>query len=104
MNPFDRAFSRAGHLRIRLSLRLVRGRAGGPFSEDGRLVPPFARGADGCHVGIRTVLVTGATGGIGAATVEALLREGYRVWAVARDEPGRLRLSERFGQEVRVLA
>jgi NAD(P)-dependent dehydrogenase (short-subunit alcohol dehydrogenase family) len=52
----------------------------------------------------RTVLVTGATGGIGTATVEALLRKGYRVWAVARDEMGRQRLSERFGESVRALA
>ena len=53
---------------------------------------------------VRTVLVTGATGGIGAATVEALLRHGYHVWAVARDDPGRLRLRQRFGEAVRVLA
>jgi NAD(P)-dependent dehydrogenase (short-subunit alcohol dehydrogenase family) len=54
--------------------------------------------------GSRTVLVTGATGGIGTATVEALLRTGYRVWAVARDEPGRQRLIARFGESVRALA
>jgi NAD(P)-dependent dehydrogenase (short-subunit alcohol dehydrogenase family) len=52
----------------------------------------------------RTVLVTGATGGIGIATVEALLRKGYGVWAVAHDEMGRQRLSERFGESVRALA
>jgi NAD(P)-dependent dehydrogenase (short-subunit alcohol dehydrogenase family) len=52
----------------------------------------------------RCVLVTGATGGIGAATVDALLRQGYNVWAVARDEPGRQRLRQRFGPSVRTLA
>jgi NAD(P)-dependent dehydrogenase (short-subunit alcohol dehydrogenase family) len=52
----------------------------------------------------RTVLVTGATGGIGRATVDALLRKGYRVWAVARDEAGRQRLSQRYGGLVRALA
>jgi NAD(P)-dependent dehydrogenase (short-subunit alcohol dehydrogenase family) len=52
----------------------------------------------------RSVLVTGATGGIGMATVEALLRNGYRVWAVAHDEPGRQRLRDRFGESVHALA
>jgi NAD(P)-dependent dehydrogenase (short-subunit alcohol dehydrogenase family) len=52
----------------------------------------------------RTVLVTGADGGIGTATVEALLRKGYRVWAAARDETGRQQLSDRFGESVRALA
>ena len=52
----------------------------------------------------RSVLVTGASGGIGTATVEALLRKGYRVWAVAREEMGRQRLRERFGESVRALA
>ena len=56
------------------------------------------------HHGLRTVLVTGATGGIGTATVEALLQNGYRVWAVAHDEDGRQRLRERFGHSVRALA
>ena len=48
--------------------------------------------------------MAGASGGIGTATVEALLRKDYRVWAVARDEMGWQRLSERFGEPVRALA
>ena len=40
----------------------------------------------------KRVLVTGAAGGIGAATVRRFLQEGARVWAVDRDEAGLERL------------
>jgi NAD(P)-dependent dehydrogenase (short-subunit alcohol dehydrogenase family) len=51
----------------------------------------------------RSVLVTGASTGIGAATVQALVGRGVRVWAgVRREEDGR-RLSGEHGDRVRVL-
>src|SRR3954447_8817713 len=52
----------------------------------------------------RSVLITGATGGIGATTVEALLAKGFRVWAAAHDDRSRQQLRERFGDSVRTLA
>jgi NAD(P)-dependent dehydrogenase (short-subunit alcohol dehydrogenase family) len=51
----------------------------------------------------RSVLVTGASTGIGAATVQALLAGGVRVWAgVRREEDGRRLVSE-HGDRVQVL-
>lgn len=52
---------------------------------------------------IRSVLVTGASTGIGAATVEALVARGVRVWAGVRAEPDARRLAESHGDRVRVL-
>lgn len=45
----------------------------------------------------RTALVTGASGGIGAAVVERLCREGLQVHALARSAPALDSLSERTG-------
>lgn len=45
----------------------------------------------------RTALVTGASSGIGAATVERLRREGLEVHAIARSEGALRRLAERTG-------
>jgi NADP-dependent 3-hydroxy acid dehydrogenase YdfG len=45
----------------------------------------------------RTALVTGASGGIGAAVVERLCREGLQVHALARSAPALHSLSERTG-------
>ena len=50
-----------------------------------------------------TALVTGASGGIGAAVVERLCREGLEVHAVARSEPALQALSQRTGCTVHVL-
>ena len=52
----------------------------------------------------RTVLVTGASGGIGRATVAALLRQGFEVWATARSQAGSTGLRTEFGSRVRTLA
>ncbi len=45
----------------------------------------------------RTALVTGASRGIGAAVVEALVREGLEVWAVARSVEPLKQLAARTG-------
>ncbi len=47
----------------------------------------------------RPVLVTGATGGIGAATVRLLVNEGAKVIASGRDEEKLSKLSQEFGCE-----
>lgn len=47
----------------------------------------------------RTVLLTGATGGIGAALVDALVAKGARVIAVARSELPLRRMEERHGRD-----
>jgi len=59
---------------------------GGDASQEGRR--PGIESPRG--VVARTALVTGATSGIGRATVEALTRDGWRMGLVARD-PARLR-------------
>jgi NAD(P)-dependent dehydrogenase (short-subunit alcohol dehydrogenase family) len=51
----------------------------------------------------RSVLVTGASTGIGAATVEALLARGMRVWAGVRREEDGQRLVGEHGDRVQVL-
>ncbi len=51
----------------------------------------------------RTVLVTGASTGIGAATVQALVDRGARVWAGVRSEADGERLASTYGDQVRVL-
>jgi NAD(P)-dependent dehydrogenase (short-subunit alcohol dehydrogenase family) len=52
----------------------------------------------------RSVVVTGASGGIGRATVAALLHQGFSVWAAVRQETGGHRLQEEFGDRVRMVA
>lgn len=47
----------------------------------------------------RTVLVTGASGGIGGATVRRLVREGAAVLAGGRDEEALARLAEETGAQ-----
>lgn len=47
----------------------------------------------------RTVLVTGASGGIGGATVRRLVREGATVLAGGRDEEALARLAEETGAQ-----
>ena len=37
---------------------------------------------------MRNIVVTGASSGIGAATVQLLLRHGYRVFGTVRSAPG----------------
>jgi NAD(P)-dependent dehydrogenase (short-subunit alcohol dehydrogenase family) len=49
------------------------------------------------------VLVTGASTGIGAATVQALVDRGARVWAGVRSEVDAQRLVSDYGDRVRVL-
>jgi NAD(P)-dependent dehydrogenase (short-subunit alcohol dehydrogenase family) len=49
------------------------------------------------------VLVTGASTGIGAATVQALVAAGVRVWAGVRREKDGQRLTIEYGDRVRVL-
>jgi NAD(P)-dependent dehydrogenase (short-subunit alcohol dehydrogenase family) len=49
------------------------------------------------------VLVTGASTGIGAATVDALVDRGARVWAGVRREEDGQRLAREHGDRVRVL-
>jgi NAD(P)-dependent dehydrogenase (short-subunit alcohol dehydrogenase family) len=48
----------------------------------------------------RSVLVTGASTGIGHATVTALARDGFRTWATVRRQPDAERLSEELGDAV----
>lgn len=45
------------------------------------------------------ILVTGACGGIGSSVVDKLLKQGFSVWAVDRDEE---RLNEMYGNNDRV--
>ena len=49
----------------------------------------------------KTILVTGATGGIGSAIVEELIVKGYQIVAVARTERKLQDLVERYGDCVR---
>ena len=51
----------------------------------------------------KTALVTGASGGIGAAVAERLCREGLQVHAVARSEPALRELAARTGCIAHVL-
>lgn len=51
----------------------------------------------------RSVVVTGASTGIGAATVAALVDQGFLVWAAVRSEDAAVRLAEQYGERVRVL-
>jgi NAD(P)-dependent dehydrogenase (short-subunit alcohol dehydrogenase family) len=51
----------------------------------------------------RSFLVTGASTGIGAATVTALVDRGHRVWAGVRAAADAERLAGRHGDRVRVL-
>lgn len=53
---------------------------------------------------VRSVLVTGATGGIGRAIVSSLVDHGFDVWAAARDDAGRVALEHAFGDRVRTVA
>lgn len=52
----------------------------------------------------RTVVVTGATGGIGRATVRTLVKLGFTVWAAAHEEGGRAALAAEFGGQVSTVA
>jgi len=52
---------------------------------------------------MRAVLVTGASTGIGAATVAELVSRGFRVWAGVRGEDAAARLADEHGDSVRVL-
>lgn len=49
-----------------------------------------------------SVVVTGASSGIGAATVDALVGRGFHVWATVRSEPDEHRLATTHGQRVTV--
>jgi NAD(P)-dependent dehydrogenase (short-subunit alcohol dehydrogenase family) len=51
----------------------------------------------------RSALVTGASTGIGAATVAELVGRGLRVWAGVRGEDAAARLADEHGEKVRVL-
>ena len=48
----------------------------------------------------RSVVVTGASTGIGHATVAALTADGFRTWATVRRQPDADRLAEEFGDAV----
>lgn len=50
-----------------------------------------------------SVVVTGASTGIGAATVADLVNRGFRVWAGVRGEDAAERLAGEYGERVRVL-
>jgi NAD(P)-dependent dehydrogenase (short-subunit alcohol dehydrogenase family) len=52
----------------------------------------------------RSVLVTGASGGIGRASVRALLHQRFAVWAAVRHETSRVALRAQFGDRVRTVA
>ena len=49
---------------------------------------------------IRSVVVTGASTGIGRATVRELVSCGFHVWATVRSEPDSASLVEEFGESV----
>ena len=49
---------------------------------------------------LRTVIVIGATSGIGRAVVERLASEGVRVGIAGRREDRLLELQQRFGKEL----
>jgi NAD(P)-dependent dehydrogenase (short-subunit alcohol dehydrogenase family) len=51
----------------------------------------------------RTAVVTGASTGIGAATVHELDQRGFRVWATVRKEADAARLEQAYAGRVRVL-
>lgn len=51
----------------------------------------------------RSVLVTGASSGIGGATVDELVRRGFHVWATVRRAEDEARLAERHGDDITVL-
>jgi NAD(P)-dependent dehydrogenase (short-subunit alcohol dehydrogenase family) len=51
----------------------------------------------------RSALVTGASTGIGAATVAELVGRGFLVWAGVRGEDAAARLADEHGEKVRVL-
>jgi NAD(P)-dependent dehydrogenase (short-subunit alcohol dehydrogenase family) len=51
----------------------------------------------------RSVVVTGASSGIGRATVAALLDDGFAVWAATRTEAGAEDVRAEFGDRVRTL-
>jgi NAD(P)-dependent dehydrogenase (short-subunit alcohol dehydrogenase family) len=52
---------------------------------------------------LRSVLVTGASTGIGAATVAELVGQGFQVWAGVRGDNDATRLVDEHGDRVRVL-
>ncbi len=52
----------------------------------------------------RTVLVTGASGGIGSATVTVLVQHGFAVWAATRTEEAAAELRRRCPTGVRTVA
>jgi len=51
----------------------------------------------------RSVLVTGASSGIGEAAVQELVRRGFHVWATVRRAEDEERLVQRYGERVDVL-
>jgi len=51
----------------------------------------------------RSILVTGASTGIGAATVADLVGRGFLVWAAVRSEAAAAQLTKEYGERVRVL-
>jgi NAD(P)-dependent dehydrogenase (short-subunit alcohol dehydrogenase family) len=51
----------------------------------------------------RSVLVTGASTGIGAATVAELVSRGLKVWATVRSDAAAAELTQKYGERVRVL-
>jgi NAD(P)-dependent dehydrogenase (short-subunit alcohol dehydrogenase family) len=54
-------------------------------------------------MGNESALVTGASSGIGEATVGALVRRGWRVWATVREDADGQRLIAAHGNRVRVV-
>jgi len=54
-------------------------------------------------MGARSVLVTGASSGIGEATMHELVRRGFHVWATVRRAQDADRLSEQHGERITVL-
>jgi NAD(P)-dependent dehydrogenase (short-subunit alcohol dehydrogenase family) len=66
-------------------------------------VPPVRKDGDVAEQSGRSVVVTGASTGIGAATVGALVQRGFRVWAGVRSEEAAERLAGEHAGRVRVL-